>query len=539
MDLDPGPRVPRYLVRFSTRKLPRLLTDTLVIGSGVAGLRAAIEASRFGKVVVVTKTTAAECNTHYAQGGIAAALSPHDAIESHVADTLQAGQGICDRRIVRLVVARGIPSVREIIDWGARFDTRRGELHFTREGGHSMPRILHAGGDATGQELERALLEKVASVPQIQLLEKTFVVDLLTQNGACHGALLHDEAHGLRVLYAASTILASGGLGCVYRETTNPSVATGDGMACSLRAGATLQDMEFVQFHPTTLYVAGASRSLISEAVRGEGALLRDHGGKRFMPELHEQAELAPRDVVSRGIIRQMKLTGDTSAFLDLTHLPAERVRRRFPTLWELCATYGIDISKEPIPVRPSAHYMVGGVRINARAETRVAGLYACGEAASSGLHGANRLGSNSLLEGLVFGEIAGREAGRRLRAIGPAAETPIACDRPSLKPPPNTDLLDVKNSLRSLMWRSVGVEREDYGLREALSQIEFWYRYFLEREFERPEGWELGNLLTVANAITRAALARTETRGVHYRTDFPERDDARWTRHSRQTRKE
>ncbi|MBI5367700.1 MAG: L-aspartate oxidase [Planctomycetes bacterium] len=537
--MPPSGRGPRYLARFDTRRLPRLLTDTLVIGTGVAGLRAAIEASRSGKVVVVTKTTAAECNTHYAQGGIAAALSPHDTIDSHIADTLDAAQGIGDPQIVRMVVTRGIAAVREIIEWGARFDTKRGRLHFTREGGHSMPRILHAGGDATGQEIERALLEKAGMVPQIQLLEQTFVLDLLTHRGVCVGALIFDAHHGLRVLYAAATVLASGGASGVFRETTNPAVTTGDGMAVAYRAGAVLSDMEFVQFHPTTLYIAGASRSLISEAVRGEGALLRDKSGKRFMPEVHPMAELAPRDVVSRGIIRRMKLTGDTSAFLDLTHLPAERIRKRFPHLWELCRTYGIDITKDKVPVRPSAHYMIGGVRIGANAATSVKGLYACGEVSASGLHGANRLGSNSLLEGLVFGEIAGAQAGRWRRRRGPAVEVALASRRGGVRAPVAIDLVDLRNSLRSVMWRNVGVEREDYGLREALSQLDFWCGYFLGREFETTEGWGVQDMMTVARAIARAALARTESRGVHFRTDHPNRDDQAWSRHLRLTRED
>ncbi len=523
--------VPRHLIRFNSRTLPAISTDVAVIGSGIAGLRAALEAARFGRVTVVTKAGVTDCNTQYAQGGIAAAMRRGDSPRLHVQDTVAAGQGLCAADIVRLVVREGITRVKEIRAWGARFDSKGGEPDFTREGGHSRARILHAGGDATGRELERVLVEHAAANPNIQVLDHTFTVDLLTHRGACVGAIVFDARNGVRILYAHKIILATGGLGQLFRETTNPPVATGDGFALAHRAGAVLRDMEFVQFHPTTLYVAGATRSLISEAVRGEGGLLVDRNGLRFMPAYHPAAELAPRDVVSRSIIRQMKLTEDTNAYLDLTHLAPALVKSRFPTLWEQCREFHLEPTKDPIPVRPAAHYMVGGIRVDAAGRTSVTNLYACGEAASTGLHGANRLGSNSLLEGLVFGYRAGLDAGRsvgRREAPQPHLRYERRMDRSRF-----IDVEDARNSLTSLMWRQVGVERDARGLEDALHRIDFWTSYVLTTEFFSMSGWELQNMLVTARAIAVCALRRRETRGVHFRVDYPDRNDRSWKKSS------
>ncbi len=527
----------RYLVPFSARRLPHLFAKVLVLGSGIAGLRAALAAAnqqagsaRETDVLVVTKSTASESNTRYAQGGIAAPIAPGDCVEDHLQDTLEAGAGLCEAKVVREILEEGAGAVRELIDWGTRFDTRRGKIDFAQEGGHHRARVLHAGGDATGQELERVLLDRVRSHPRVTILERTFAVDLFTRQDVVVGALVWDPVNGLRVVSAAATVLASGGAGQLWRETTNPEVATGDGLALAFRAGAVLRDVEFMQFHPTTLYLAGATRSLISEAVRGEGAFLRDRNGVRFMTGVHPLAELAPRDVVSRGIVRRMRETGDTNAWLDLTHLPAAQVRSRFPGLAALCETFGLDLAKDLIPVRPAAHYMVGGVRVDPRGRTSLRGLWACGEAASTGLHGANRLASNSLLEGLVCGGECGEGASAAAAKARPGTldlENDVALDGPG-----PIDLADARMSLRSLMWREVGVEREGAGLGDAARRLEFWSTYIARRAFHTPEGWEIQDMLTVAQLATRSALAREESRGVHFRTDRPERDDKRWRRH-------
>ncbi|MBI3097900.1 MAG: L-aspartate oxidase [Planctomycetes bacterium] len=522
---------PRALLSFDTSRLDRIETDLCVIGSGVAGMRAALEAARHGRVLLLTKAALVESNTRYAQGGVAVPMSRGDSVRSHVEDTLQAGHGLCDRRIVEGVIRDAVPRIEELLEWGARFDRVAGRLDFTREGGHSRARILHAGGDATGQAIVDCLVDRVRATSNIQVLENTFCLDLLVRHGECRGALVSIGGKiPPHAIDASRTILATGGLGQLYRETTNPAIATGDGIAAAWRAGAVLEDMEFVQFHPTTFYVAGASRALISEAVRGEGAILRDKTGKRFMPEYHPMAELAPRDVVSRAIVRQIQITHDPSVYLDLTHLPARQVRERFPRLAELCRTFGIDIGKDLIPIRPSAHYFVGGVKIDANGRTSIPGLYAAGECGGARFHGANRLGSNSLLEGLVFGARAGAHAGERLpkkRRDFPRMRIE-AGEGDAL----GINIVDASNSLRSLTWRSVGVEREERGLADAITRIDFWSGYLLRVSFGEPAGWELQNLLTLGRLISGAARRRRESRGTHFRSDFPIMDDGRWKRH-------
>jgi L-aspartate oxidase len=524
----------RYLVEIDTHRQPQILADCLVIGAGVGGLRAAIAAADAGDVLIVTKETRRDSNTFLAQGGIAAVLGEQDTFESHIEDTLATGCGLCDPKIVRLVVEEGPKRVLELLEWGAKFDTVDGRLAFGREGGHSANRIIHAMGDSTGREIAECLLKKALSHPRIRLMENTFAIDVLTADGVCVGAAVAGGAGEILVIRARHTVLASGGCGQLYRETTNPSVATGDGHAIAFRAGCVLRDMEMIQFHPTTLYVAGATRALISEAVRGEGAILVNRQGKRFMPDLHPRAELAPRDVVSRCIIREMEKTDHTHVYLDMTRL-ADRgidVRARFPFINQLCASFGIDIAKDRIPVRPSAHYMIGGAVVDVRAATAVRNLWACGEATSSGLHGANRLASNSLLEGLVFGEIAGRNVAA---ALSEAGEPPVGRIRftPAASGRTELDVADVRNSLRSLMTRNVGIERTEARLAETEEIVEFWCRYVLDKVFAGADGWELQNMLTVCRLIAHAARLRKETRGVHYRGDFPETDDVRWKRHT------
>ncbi len=528
----------RYLIPFRSSLLPQIFTDTLVIGSGVAGLRAAISASAHGEVIVLAKGDLKITNTSWAQGGIAGVMAEDDSVQSHIDDTLAAGAGVCDPGIVKLVTERGPGLIDELIGWGMNIDrdpSQRPSLG--REGGHSHSRIIHANGDATGEELQRVLLEKVRSIASVRIFQKCFALDLITPHhepgSPVMGAITHHPKYGLQMIWARSTILATGGAGMLYRETTNPPVATADGLAMAYRAGATLADMAYVQFHPTTLYLAGASRALITEAIRGAGAHLLDAAGQRFMRDVHPLAELAPRDIVSRAIVRQIAKQGGEHVLLDCRHI--ENFSARFPGITTLLRKFDLDPATDLIPVHPAAHYMVGGIRTDRAGRTDVPGLYAAGECASTGLHGANRLASNSLLEGLVFGEIAGRTAaemrtpgsstdGRPAGWAGSStrfAPVPIISDiRPSDRG--ELDLTDVKSSLRSAMWRNVGIERAEPKLSGVIDMIDFWARYTLDKIFDDPAGWETQNLLLVGALVARSAAWREESRGCHARADFP-----------------
>jgi L-aspartate oxidase len=531
----------RYLVPFKASRLPQQFTDVLIIGGGVAGLRAAIAASDAADVLLLTKDTIDQSNTWYAQGGIAAVLQPADSVESHINDTKIGGAGLCDDEAVRITVTEGPQRVLELLSWGANFDKQAGnpyDLAFTREGGHSFARILHAYGDATGRELAQTLINTVRSRENVRVSERSFVIDLITDSSRCVGAIAFING-SLNIIWAKRTILASGGAGQLYRESTNPPIATADGHAMAYRAGATMQDMEMVQFHPTTLYVAGSSRALITEAVRGEGAYIVDRTGKRFMFDYHKDGELAPRDVVSRAIVEQIRKTNFTHVFLDARHLQREEFRERFPQLAKLVDEFDINPSKDLIPIHPAAHYMIGGVDADAMGRTSLDGLYAVGEAGCSGLHGANRLGSNSLLEGLAFGARAGADAAKMAKEnqikFPQHLEAQVA---PSSKT--ELDIADVKSSLRSVMWRNVGIERSGERLAETREIIAFWSRYVMDKTFDASKlgaagavaGWELQNMLTVCHLIATAALTRTESRGAHYRLDHPQRDDAMWRVH-------
>jgi len=567
----------RYLIPFNAARLPQQFTDVLVIGGGVAGLRAAIAAADAGaEVLLLTKDTVAESNTWYAQGGIAAVLQPLDSYESHIHDTEVGGAGLCDDKAVRIVIEEGPKRVLELLEWGANFDKKPGNAHdlaFTLEGGHSFARIIHAYGDATGKELAQTLIRTVRSRENIRISETSFAIDLITDEGSgfrvqgsgddqsaihnsqsaipsslnpepktlnptrCLGAiaLIDDQ---VQIIWAKRTILASGGAGQLYRESTNPKIATADGHAMAYRAGATLQDMEMVQFHPTTLYVAGASRALITEAVRGEGAYLVDRNGYRFMADYHASKELAPRDVVSRAIVDQIRKTHFTHVYLDVRHLPREEFLERFPQLAILLEQFDINASKDLIPIHPAAHYMIGGVDADEQGRSSLEGLYAVGEAGCSGLHGANRLGSNSLLEGLAFGARAGADAARGAKENN--IKFPLRLEH---KIPPSTktelDITDVKSSLRSVMWRNVGIERDGQRLEETREIIAFWARYVMDKVFSPQDlgpaavaGWEVQNMLTAGALIANAAMSRTESRGCHYRLDFPATDNAHWRLH-------
>ncbi len=513
----------RLLIPFRSALLPQIFTDTLVIGTGVAGLRAAFEAARHGDVIVMAKEAVDHSNTSWAQGGIAAVLAHGDSVDSHVRDTLDAGAGLCDEAAVRTLVEEGPREVERLLEWGMRIDrTQDGAPALGLEGGHRHARIVHSDGDATGHELARCLVERTRATRGIRVFDRCFAVDLLRTSGSSRrvaGALTWHPRHGLQIVWARATVLASGGAGQVYRETTNPRVATGDGLAMAWRAGADLADLEFMQFHPTALYVAGAGRMLISEAVRGEGAHLVDRDGTRFMQGVHPMAELAPRDVVSQAIVAHLARTGGSHVFLDCRHFPPGRFAGRFPGLARMLAGFDIDPATAPIPVTPAAHYTIGGVRTDLDGRTSLEGLYACGEAASNGVHGANRLASNSLLEGLVFGR---RVAAAIVRDQHPDVLPRSIVSEVTTAPHGELDLADIRSSLRSAMWRNVGIERHGDRLRDVLGMFGFWGRYGMDEVFDSPEGWEVQNLLTVGFLMTRAALERNETRGTHARTDAP-----------------
>ena len=522
---------PRHLVQFHPKHVQHAFTDVLVLGAGIAGLRAALAVPSSQRVMVISKERVEVSTSAWAQGGLAGVLSPEDSIQDHVTDTLIAGDRLCDETVVRMVVEEAPQQISDLIRMGVQFDHTDGQIALTTEGGHSHARIVHALGDATGHEVMRGMIARARQAPNIEIWERTFTVDLLTHEGRCVGVLVARPHRERLIVWAKTTILASGGAARIYRESTNSPVATGDGMAAAFRAGAVLQDMEFMQFHPTLLYVAGSSRSLISEALRGEGAYLRDKDGTRFMLQEDPRAEKATRDIVARAIMRTIDRTRHPCVYLDLSHLPSERVRLRFPGIGRACSEFGLNIASDLIPVRPGAHYTIGGVRTDRTGRTSIPGLYAAGEVSSTGLHGANRLASNSLIEGLVFGMLCGEAAGREAADRPDRYEVPPLVDEARRETGPALDIPDILNSLRSLMGRAAGIERDGPGLAEAADQVRFWCGYVLRREFSQRSGWELSNLLTIGSLIIGSALVRQESRGTHYRRDFPKRDDNAWRR--------
>ena len=515
----------RYLAPFQARRLPFYRFDVLVIGSGVAGSTAALAAAEAGSsVALVAKKDLQETNSYYAQGGVAAVLTPEDSFESHTADTLRVGCGISDPEAVEHVVRGGPAAIQRMMDLGAEFDRRPdGELDLSREGGHSQHRIVHALGAATGIEIQRTYNEAVRAHPEITTFENTFAIDLLSaEDGRVIGMLCRTHRGELVAFSAAQVILSTGGGGQIYRETTNPSIATCDGVAMAFRAGAQLRDLEFFQFHPTCLYIAGAARVLISEIVRGAGGVLLDRDGMRFMPEYHEGAELAPRDVVSRACFDRMVKTGDTNVYLDLSKLDKDP-HALFPGISRICQHFEIDIAKDPIPVRPGAHYMVGGIEVDARGRTSIPGLLAVGECSSTGLHGANRMGSNSLLEGLVLGGIAGDDAAAEARDLPLIPlDSRLSTDRTGPDDDVRLSIQDMTYSLKSLMWRQLGIVRRGPAIEEALERITFWTRAVLKLARPEPKAFELLNMLTIARLMGESALSREESRGTHFRSDFP-----------------
>jgi L-aspartate oxidase len=505
-------------------------TDFIVIGSGVAGLRAAIELAAAGRVLVLAKKEVTESATHYAQGGVAAALSDEDEISLHLQDTLTAGDGLCNPEAARVLVEEGPQRIEELIAWGTEFDRNGTKLAFSREGAHSRSRVLHAHGDSTGREIGRALWEKTKTLKRVTLREFEFTTDLLLESGRVCGVRVIDESGERKAVRASAVLLATGGLGNLYRDTTNPAVATGDGVAMAFRAGAEISDMEFVQFHPTALFLKSAPRFLLSEALRGEGAYLRNSEMFRFMPKYHPMAELAPRDVVARAIAHELEISRakDPAVYLDLTHLTAKHMDKRFPRIYTTCLQYNIDITTDLVPVRPAAHYAMGGVRTDLEGHASVPGLYAAGEVACTGVHGANRLASNSLLEGLVYGA----RAGQAMRAELASAAQKTREVKDGCKPVAGSSNVEpLIARIQELMWRDVGIVRIGSGLRSGIAELEQLRPQLATAPTRRC--CEARNLLQAGLLVAKSALAREESRGAHYRMDYPAHNDPKFAKHS------
>lgn len=511
--------------------------DFLVIGSGSAGLTFALKVADYGKVGLITKNRKNEANTKYAQGGIASVFDENDSFEKHVEDTLIAGAGLCKKDAVELIVREGPKMIRELIEWGAEFTRENGELHLGREGGHSFHRIVHAA-DMTGREVERVLVEKASSHPNIEIMEHHFALELLTEHHLGDYVTRYDEIHcyGAYVLdvktsqvervLAKSTILATGGAGQVYLHSTNPEIATGDGIAMAYRAKARIANMEFIQFHPTSLYHPDADSFLISEAVRGHGGILRNADGVAFMEQYDERKELAPRDIVARAIDDQLKKRGENCVYLDVTHIDSDEIKEEFPLIYQTCLEYGIDITKRPIPVVPAAHYICGGVITDLNGQTSIKGLFACGEVANTGVHGANRLASNSLLEALVFAHRASDKARRYVKKVDYCDDIPEWDESGTANTEEWVLISHNKQEMQHVMWDYVGIVRSDLRLERAMRRIRLLYEEvedFYDRTKVSVPLCELRNLIGVGSLIVRSALKRRESRGLHYTTDYTE----------------
>ncbi|MBT9159669.1 MAG: L-aspartate oxidase [Dehalococcoidia bacterium] len=503
--------------------------DFIIIGSGIAGLYTALLAREVGNVLILTKGSIDECNTKYAQGGIAAPIGRDDSPEIHFEDTIAAGAGLCDPEAVRILVNEASDRIADLIEIGVPFDTQDGEVALAREAAHSRSRILHAGGDATGKQIEVTLSKAARVAPNITIMEHCLATEIIVRDGIAQGVIAFDSRAGsIEEFHAPIIILTTGGAGRLFKLTTNPDIATGDGVALAYRAGAEITDMEFFQFHPTALRLPGVPPFLISEAVRGEGGVLRNVEGHRFMHHYTPEADLARRDIVARSIVAEMRKTGSDRVFLDVTHLPRQTITTRFPHIYRFCLKHGLDITRGLIPVAPAAHYMMGGVKTNTRGETNISGLFACGEVACTGVHGANRLASNSLMEVLVFSKriietFGGKETVRDKKAVEERHFTLRKYDTSRITTPLRLAIL------QSLMWDNAGIIRSRDKLEEAALVLAAWYER-LQKPTDRPY-YELCNMVLVGRLLIEAALIREESRGAHFRSDFPEPSSG-WEKH-------
>ncbi len=522
----------RYLIDFDTNNIRKEYYDVIIIGSGIAGVYTALELLDKYKIVILTKETIDISNSVLAQGGIAVSLDKEDSPELHFKDTLYAGAGLCDENSVWVLVNEAAQNIESLCKFGVNFDKKknREELSLTREGAHSKNRIIHAG-DTTGKEVCDKLISVVETRKNVKIEERTFAIDLLTDTDVCKGVLTYDEDSDQYVYYVSNVVInAAGGFGQLYSNTTNPEVATGDGVGLAYRAGAELMDMEFVQFHPTVLFHSENKSFLISEAVRGEGALLRNTLGERFMPKYHELNELAPRDIVSRAIFSEMKKTNSDYVYLDITFKDKKYLEERFPNIYKTCLTYGIDISKDYIPVAPAEHYCMGGVKADEFGRTNINGFFACGEVACSGIHGANRLASNSLLEGLVFGHKIGDEVARILtesRSVDTSFH--LKYEKKRVKKEINRE--QMKLDIQNIMIKYVGIIRDKKGMLIAKSIVDEYYNSILEMSNASLEDFEIQNMVLLAKLVIEAAIEREESRGAHYRIDFESTDNINWKR--------
>lgn len=524
--------IPRYLVNFDSQKLEKQFFDLLVIGSGIAGLTAVLQSYNHTKIALVTKSELKESSTWYAQGGIATAVNKEDSPRLHFEDTLKAGAGLCDPEAVKALVTEGPKGIADLISMGVSFDRAPGdEIQLSREGGHSLPRIVHSG-DSTGSEVEKTMVEAVKDCPGIVIEENAFVIDLITYKNRCLGGLILPSGADKPVMFLArAVVLATGGLGQVFSITTNPAISTGDGVTMAFRAGAEVSDMEFIQFHPTALDISESPRFLITEALRGVGAYLKDCSGKRFMVGVHPQAELAPRYVVVREMLKAMERCRETHVYLDATDLPQGKLKKEFPHIYEHCREHGYDLSKDLVPVCPAAHYLMGGVKTDTFGRTNIPGLFASGEVACTGVHGANRLASNSLLEGLVFSRRMKSELEKAFSEINEDVLEKIELRFEIERKKSRAKIATQRRKLRELAFNDAGVRRSRSSLERALSEIGKMAK-FLEVEYDSADGYELQNMITAAYLIVKSALMRKESRGTHFREDFPQLDEKNWRKH-------